>query len=984
VSLSPPSSPPRPRFRWRLAVALALGALIVLTLVAAVSLYLARRTLGREALVGWLRERGVEATVEIERLEPDGFTGRIRIGPEADPEIVVDRAEVRYRLLGFWNGRPLGVEVAEVRLVRPVAKASWSKGKFSVGSLDRVLDEFRKAPPRPDARQPTIHVEGGRLILGTDYGRADVRADGLLEDGKLMRLAARLEPTTLRIGEVRGDLAALRLTLATRGDRVSIQADADVNTVSMQSLAAESAKVGLSGEFPYPDLKARRGDGLVALQVEASVDRLKAAETEVRAVSLDGGFDGRAAGWIDSLAVSGTLRTAITSGALNSGDFRLTSTKIEANGPAGFTAQGGVRLQLAATAGAQGAWVGLGAPLKADDPSIAAAKRLLGRFDATAPGLQLAVGPAVSLRLTQAARLTGPGGGLAVLTPLGGAPLFAGDGGAFHLALRGGGLPIAEASVPRYVLAGNTATATVSGLTAKGSLGPLIDADVKTSGRLALNLASGGIAYTAAGCAPVTLARLELGVNDVDTVAGELCPTSAPLLTMNDGAWRVRARAAKLAANAPFLEAKVADGAGTFDMGGKGEAFQADAAIGSVRVSDTAAITRFNPALISGTATSRVGDWKGEFAATDPQGRALGRASLTQTLATKSGVMSFDTGELTFAEGGLQPAALSPLVVAVASPASGRARFVGQVGWTEGSEEITGGGTLDLTDVGFRSPAGALSGLNGRIVFTSLVPALITAPGQHVTVARVASFVPLTNIVADVSLDATSLKVAGGQLDFASGHLRLDPFVLPLDGKAWEGVLHVDGVQLADLVKASPFADRVDVDAKVSGTVPFTVTPQGVRIAEGKLAADRAGRISIRREALTGVAAEGGAAAITEGPAAVAPSTEAAAPPPNTVANLAYQAMEDLAFEQMDVTLNSLPGGRLGGLFHIKGRHDPPQRKVLRLSLIDLITRKFLERDLPLPSGTPVNLTLDSSLNLDEVLRDVLSGSGTGSPPVQP
>ncbi|MBN9320160.1 MAG: YdbH domain-containing protein, partial [Caulobacterales bacterium] len=657
---------------------------------------------------------------------------------------------------------------------------------------------------------------------------------------------------------------------------------------------------------------------------------------------------------------------------------------VAAEGAAGFTAKDGVRMRLAGDAGAQGAWIGLGAPLKADDPTIAAAKRLLGRFDFKAPGVQLAVEPGLSLRLTQPARLTGPGGGLAVISPRGGSALFAGDGGAFNLALRDGGLPTVEAGVPRYTVAPSGAvTATVASLAAKGSLGPLIDADLKTSGRF--SLANEVISFAADKCSPVTVARLEMGENDVDTVSGELCPTKDPILTLNGGAWRVRARAGKMAVNAPFLEAKIAEGAGVFDLAGKDLDLKADATIETAQVTDVAAITRFNPVLISGTAVSRAGDWTADLAATDLQGRKLGTGHLVQTLATKSGTMSFDTGQLTFEQGGLQPAALSPMAAPIASPVTGRARFVGQVGWVEGSEEITGGGTLDLTDVGFKSPAGALTGANGRIVFTSLVPALVTAPDQKITVAKVQSLVPLTDIAATVSLDAKSVKLADAQLAIADGHLRLDPITVPLDGSVWEGRLHVDGVQLSHLIEASPFADRVDVDAKVSGDVPFTITPEGLRIAEGKLAADQPGRISIRREALTNVAASGGAAAVTEGPTAeAAPAPATPAPPPNTVADFAYQAMENLAFDHMDVTLNSLPGGRLGGLFHISGRHDPPKRQTIRLSLVDLITRRFLQRELPLPSGTEVNLTLDSSVNLDDVLRDVLSTATSGSASVQP
>jgi hypothetical protein len=57
---------------------------------------------------------------------------------------------------------------------------------------------------------------------------------------------------------------------------------------------------------------------------------------------------------------------------------------------------------------------------------------------------------------------------------------------------------------------------------------------------------------------------------------------------------------------------------------------------------------------------------------------------------------------------------------------------------------------------------------------------------------------------------------------------------------------------------------------------------------------------------------------------------------------MAYQAMEDLAFNEMGATVNSLPNGRLGVLFHIKGRHDPPQKKQIRLSVMDLIRQRFM------------------------------------------
>ncbi|MDB5454399.1 MAG: hypothetical protein JWO33_2977, partial [Caulobacteraceae bacterium] len=565
---------------------------------------------------------------------------------------------------------------------------------------------------------------------------------------------------------------------------------------------------------------------------------------------------------------------------------------------------------------------------------------------------------------------------VAVVSPQSGAPLLANGGGALRLSLRGGGLPTVDAVASRYVLTGDGLRSEVSGAVA-GSLGPLRNALLKTSGRLILR--NGAISYVAASCTPVTLERLELGENDVERLAGSLCPTDSPLLTLEGGAWRVRARAQNLSAAAPFLEVRATEAAGTLDLGGKGQAFQADMAVATARVTDTAAATRFNPVRLSGAVVSRGGDWTGGLAAADLEGRPLGRGVLRHAGATGLGGIAFDTGVLTFAEGGLQPSALSPMAAAITAPAVGKARFEGQVAWSPAPAPPTGGGVLTLEGAGFKSPVGAISGLNGRIVFTSLAP-LVTAPGQSLTADRVAALTPLTEVKASFQLDATSLKLQGASLAVGGGTLRLEPTSVPLDGSAWEGRLNVEAVQLSGLVEASPFADRVDLDARVTGVLPFAVTPQGVRVMEGKLAAIQPGRISIRREALSTVSAQGGAATAPAAPV----GTPAPVAPTNTVTEFAYQAMEHLAFDHLDVTLNSLPAGRLGALFHFQGRFDPPKRQDLYVSLVDLITKRFLQRNLPLPSGTAVNLTLDSSLNLDEVLRDVAAARLPGSPPVQP
>ncbi len=111
--------------------------------------------------------------------------------------------------------------------------------------------------------------------------------------------------------------------------------------------------------------------------------------------------------------------------------------------------------------------------------------------------------------------------------------------------------------------------------------------------------------------------------------------------------------------------------------------------------------------------------------------------------------------------------------------------------------------------------------------------------------------------------------------------------------------------------------------------------------------------------------------------------------PPNAVQDFAYQAMENLDFDVLEATINSLPEGRLGVLFTIRGRHAPPQHQEIRLTLQDLIQRDFMNRQLPLPSGTEINLTLDTTLNLDQFISDLMElqrarNAGRRSETVQP
>jgi len=265
------------------------------------------------------------------------------------------------------------------------------------------------------------------------------------------------------------------------------------------------------------------------------------------------------------------------------------------------------------------------------------------------------------------------------------------------------------------------------------------------------------------------------------------------------------------------------------------------------------------------------------------------------------------------------------------------------------------------------------------VIFTSLAP-LATAPGQILRAESLATpFGPATDLSLAFGLGEGALAVTGGEAKVGGGVLRLSRLQAPLAGAGpVRGELEVAGVQLHDLVESSPFGDRVELDARVSGGLPFESREGRLRIHNGRLRAIQPGRLSIQRSALSTVAASGATAT----PAAPA---SASAPSSDTFTDFAYQAMENLAFSTLEAQVDSHPDGRLGVLLHVIGKHDPPQHQEIRLSLGDLIQRRFLGRKLPLPSGTGVNLTLDTTLNLDDLLADYAAFRRLrGSAQVQP
>ncbi len=988
---------PRPRpFRiLRLIAALFCVGLVLL----AGALWLNRRTLARDALTDWLQARGLASEAEVEALGATTFVARLRVGDPRDPEFSTERAEVRFR------PTLAGVKVVSVKLRKPVLRVSVRNGRLGFGRLDPLVQEILRQPPSETL--PRFSVDDGELVLATDYGPVSLAGDVLFDDNRLKTLTAVAGPTRLKGAGFAVTARSAALSLVTTNAGVDLNVSADARLAALGETTASNSRLRLKARIPYPDRRTGRFDGPVTARAQITSLQLTRTGQSLDQGALSAELVGQMTGGLADLALKGelgarmtaasakagasvsktvqakasapdfswsrkggdrltaTLKLAVGLDAISSGDLALSAFTVRGAGPVTLAAAGPTA-QLAISANFRGGWRGGGAVTALDSPQVAAVKRATRGFRVSAPDLALTYGEGIGVTLGRPATLIPDRGGLVRLSPVSGRPLIGPRGGAFRLQTDGGGLPLIDADVSRLAVTDGVVTAD-GRLRAGGAVGPVEGGSVDAAGRLVL--ASGELRFQPDRCVLLKATRLEFGANDIDAPSARLCAAGGPLFAARDGSWRLAGRLEGVTATATFAQAQVDSAAATVEATFRNGRVKVSTRVASARLRDTAPKARFNPLVLSGDIALADFIWQARLAARLPGGPTIGHVDVTHDTGLGFGLAVLDTDLLRFAPDGLQPIQLSPLVAAIGSPALGSARFQGRFEWARqgaGSQ-----GVLTVPGLDFQSAAGAVTGLRGEILFTSLAP-LVAAPGQELVIDRVESVLSFTALRARFGLADNLLKIAGGEATVGGGKIRVESLEYPLMPDApTRGILIFEGVQLHDLVEASPFGDKMELDARVSGRMAFETRDGRLRITGGELKADQPGRISIDRTALTGVQADGAAPAV--------------ATANDTFTDFAYQAMENLAFDKLDATLASRPDGRLGVLFHIVGRHDPPQKQRIRLSIMDIIQKRFIGRKLPLPSGTGVNLTLDTSLNLDDLLADYAEYRNLhGSGPVQP
>ncbi len=589
-----------------------------------------------------------------------------------------------------------------------------------------------------------------------------------------------------------------------------------------------------------------------------------------------------------------------------------------------------------------------------------AAARALARFELSAPALKLGItGGQASLSLPRPVSLTAATGAKVVLSAPGGPLVAARDGaadGRAVVALGGGGLPDISLKAPRW-------RSDASGLTSEVIAAGTLDVPpvAGLTGTLAgqARLAGGGLSVRLNRCTPLAARAILTGEPPISDVKFTLCPTAQPLLTAANGLWRASARVQDGEALVNAAQARVEGAAASFVGGGRGfDTAQVKVTGGRIVEASTEG-KRFETVAMAGQVDLARGQWAGRLNASTLDGRPVGFMTLRHEVASGRGHADIDASALAFAKGGLQPLGLSPLA-SIAHDAVGPAAFTGRFSWV--GETLTSEGRISTTGLDFRSPLGQVHGLKGQIVFDSLAP-MTSPPGQVLTVDSIDAIVPIQSVRASLSLGAEALHLEAMTFEASKGRIDLEPLDVPLDGKgAVKGVVNIAGLDLGQLVAGSTLADKVKIEAVIDGRLPFEASPAGFRFVDGKVYAVGPGRLSIAREALTGVQAGQGGVDLND------PLTVKKEAPVNAIQDFAYQAMENLHFETLEAGVSSTDKGRLGVLFHIKGEHDPKIAEKARIGLMELLNGSAFQRRIPLPAKTPVDLTLDTSLNFDELL----------------
>ncbi len=918
-------------------------------------------------LVFFLRDRALEAIAEsyfagtgtksevaIDSWDNAGLHLHIALGDNR--ELIAEQVTIAFDPR-FWLPHVDRVDVRGVRLA-----VGFDGRSISFGSLQKLIDSLQKPKTKSwtddYVRAPLpVTIEDAQVILKTPAGTVATTARATLYGSRIVSADAHVVPTSLHVRGEPVQVDSGSLAARWNGNSLDIEGNTSLSSAANRStpgslrITLKAARVSWAGNSAATNYAAQT----VTIDAEAVGDfgALAAGSTSLHAHVNDLRATMTAAG----LAGEGKFGVAFTSQNSRFGGIPLLPTHLVLNGE-GTLANKAVTV-VARVSGDGGLPSTYTRSALASLPGLNTAPELVNAIARAANAIHGTAaiqvrtdGDQQTIRLVDPIRLTSASGARATLAQKSGTASwleFNGNrvSGNGEIAVAGGGLPAAKVSLQSFsfvrgakVSNVNAALRTTFAISTRAFRNASITADAHLSSD------DGLLRLTLDKCATLRVGAFVVkNKNELSDIGSTMCANAGkPLFAQNADGWQFGAELRGSSTKFPDAGAELGSGRAHIALAGDRAGLHSgsltlDEAILSDRVNQ-----KFDPLRATGAAQYGKGRWTGRVSVqTTLHKTAIATVDTIYDPGSGKGRATISAPDIHFAPKGLAPTDISPLLIALAQ-ADGHASFHGVIDWT--GSKITSSGTLDTEGLQFASPMGAASNSATHIHFISLLP-LETAPNQAFAIGRIDWLSPIKTVAGSFHLNPRIIEIGGVSADVAGGTVKIDPLTITLGAK--QGIsagIKLSQIDLGELLADSNLASKVHLDAVASGSIPVTISGAGVHITNGVIASTRPGRISIDRSLWA-------SGAISS----------------NAMQDFAYQALENLAFDTLRGELNSLPNGRLQIVLHIQGHSDPPAAQEARVGLFDLIRGDAFNKAIPLPKGTPIDLTLDTSLNFDELLR---------------
>lgn len=344
---------------------------------------------------------------------------------------------------------------------------------------------------------------------------------------------------------------------------------------------------------------------------------------------------------------------------------------------------------------------------------------------------------------------------------------------------------------------------------------------------------------------------------------------------------------------------KLSGASGTFETALRGEIMTATANLSTLTIAQAAGPELVAPVVVNGQTRLENDKAAFDFDVKTPRGVLLGRGEGAHDMKSGRGNATFDSGDLTFVAGNLQPDRLIPALKGVISSATGSAGGKAALAWTPAG--VTSSGAALAKDVSFHGPGVAVTrteGVDGALVFKSLMP-VATEGDQTLRIRKIdLDALDLENGFMTFSLPGDdTLKIVEAEFPWFGGTIGAYHSTMALSGAKSETELQIDNVDLSDLL-AFFKVDGLSGEGTIEGVLPLTFEGGRARVDNGILSAKGAGVIRYTGQ----IAAAAGQA--------------------NQTTELAFDALREFRYESLTTTIDGPLDGTLRFKVFFEGRSD--------------------------------------------------------------